>query len=246
MKWGKEMLYRYETHCHSAQCSACAHSFSQDLVRAYWEAGYAGLVLTDHFIFGNTCVDRTLPWDARMKAYYQAYLDAKAAAEELDFDVIFGIEHAYGDGKEVLIYGVGLAFLLDNPDIPVLTLDGIVERVHQYGGIVIQAHPYRNRSYVNMSVEPRFDIVDGVEIHNAGNQPGEDKTALRAVEGKGFIFTSGGDIHAVWNDRLGQSGIVLPYRVRDEKEFVAALKRRDHGFLIRGNIFMEVHEEDLP
>ena len=110
MKWGKEMLYRYETHCHSAQCSACAHSLSQDLVRAYREAGYAGLVLTDHFIFGNTCVDRTLPWDARMKAYYQAYLDANAAAEELDFDVIFGIEHAYGDGKEVLIYGIDLPF----------------------------------------------------------------------------------------------------------------------------------------
>lgn len=240
------MIYRYETHCHSAQCSACAHSSSQELVQAYHGAGYAGLVLTDHFIFGNTSVDRSMPWEQRMTAYYQAFLDAKIAAESLDFDVIFGIEHAYGDGKEVLIYGIDLPFLLKNTDIPILSLDELVDRVHDYGGIVIQAHPYRNRSYVNMSVKPRLDIVDGIEVHNAGNQPGEDRTALAASAGKDFILTSGGDIHTVQNERLGQSGIALPYRIRNEKELVAALKRRDHGLLIKGNVFEKITEYDLP
>jgi predicted metal-dependent phosphoesterase TrpH len=146
------MMYKYETHCHSSQCSRCGRSTSQELVKAYYEAGYAGLVLTDHFIFGNTAVPRDLPWETRMQCYYDAYLDACKAAEGLDFDVIFGIEHAYGDGKEVLIYGIDLSFLLSNPDIPELTLDELVDRVHAYGGIVVQAHPYRDRSYVNMSV----------------------------------------------------------------------------------------------
>ncbi|MBQ8197936.1 MAG: histidinol-phosphatase, partial [Lachnospiraceae bacterium] len=122
------MEYRYETHCHSAQCSACAISSAQALVHAYHAAGYAGLVLTDHFIFGNTAVPSSLPWQIRMERYYQAYLDAKAAAEGLDFDVIFGLEHAYGDGKEILIYGVELDFLLANPDIPRICLDEFVSR----------------------------------------------------------------------------------------------------------------------
>ena len=104
------MNYLYETHCHGSQCSRCSLSTSRELVRAYHKAGYAGLVLTDHFIWGNTAVSRHLPWEERMRLYYAAYLDARDEAKDLDFDVIFGLEHAYGDGNEVLIYGIGLDF----------------------------------------------------------------------------------------------------------------------------------------
>ena len=110
-------MYLYETHCHCSQCSHCASSTSQELALAYYKAGYAGMILTDHFISGNTALDRSLPWDIQVKAYYQAYLDALEAVADLDFDVLFGIEHAYGDGKEVLVYGIDLDFLLANPDI---------------------------------------------------------------------------------------------------------------------------------
>ncbi len=240
------MLYRYETHCHSSQCSACGRSTGQELVLAYHRAGFAGLVLTDHFIFGNTAVNRRLPWEERMRQYHQAYLDAKAVGDELDFDVIFGIEHAYGDGKEVLIYGIDLPFLLSNPDIPSISLDELVDRVHGWGGIVIQAHPYRNRSYVNMAVEPRSDIVDGIEVHNAGNLPGEDRQALQLARQKDYILTCGGDIHLADHPRLGMAGIALPYRVQNEKEFVAALKRGDHQYIIGGQFLPEIRESDLP
>ena len=36
------MYYRYETHCHCSECSACSRSTAADLVRAYHAAGYAG------------------------------------------------------------------------------------------------------------------------------------------------------------------------------------------------------------
>ena len=97
-----------------------------------------------------------------------------------------------------------------------------------------------------MSVEPRFDIVDGIEIHNIGNRPGEDRKALEFARTGDYILTSGGDIHSAVDPRIGQCGIVLPYRVHDEKEFVAALKRKDHGFLIHGELLSEVEPEDLP
>ena len=240
------MLYRYETHCHCSQCSACSVSRSEDLVRAYRDAGYAGLVLTDHFIFGNTAVDRNLPWKSQMRCFYEAYLQAKIAAEPLDFDVIFGIEHAYGDGKEVLIYGIGLPFLLDNPDIPELSLDELTERVHAAGGIVIQAHPYRNRPYVNMAVGPRSDLVDGIEGYNIGNKPGEDREALALAKTGNYIQTSGGDIPYAADPRIGKAGIAVPYRIHNEKELVAALMRGDHRCIIDGQIVPEVREALLP
>ena len=239
------MEYRYETHCHCAQCSLCAQSSAQMMVRAYHAAGYAGLVLTDHFIFGHTAVPRDLPWDQRMHRYYQAYLDAKAVGDELDFDVIFGIEHAYGDGKEVLIYGVELDFLLVNPDIPHISLDELVNRVHEASGIVIQAHPYRSRWYVNMAVEPRADIVDGIEVFNAGDNPGDDPKALALAKTGDYIITCGGDTHSADDDRIGAAGVILPHRVRSSKEFADALKRREHRFLVNGKAVDTIRETDL-
>ena len=240
------MLYRYETHCHCNQCSACSRSSAQELVAAYHRAGYAGMILTDHFIHGNTAVDRSLPWDQQMNCFHQAWLEAKTAAENLDFDVIFGIEHAYGDGKEVLIYGIDLDFLLANPDIPGLTLDELTHRVHEYGGIVVQAHPYRNRSYVNMDVQPRANLVDGIEVYNVCDLPGEDRQALELAMSKPFIITSGGDIHSASDPRLGLAGIALPYRIRDHRELVAALKKGDHQYIINGQILPKILPEYLP
>lgn len=240
------MQYLYETHCHCSQCSRCASSTSREMVAAYQQAGYAGLVLTDHFIFGNTAVDSSLPWLERMQRYYDAYLDAKDAGDALDFDVIFGIEHAYGDGKEVLVYGIGLDFLLENPDIPTISLDELVRRIHAAGGVVIQAHPYRNRSYINMAVAPRADLVDGIEVYNACNKPGEDRQALVLSRQKDFILTSGGDIHSAQDPRIGAAGIVLPYRVHNEAEFAAALKRREHQFLVSRQIVPQILETQLP
>ena len=240
------MFYKYETHCHCTQCSRCGKSTAQDMVRAYHAAGFSGLVLTDHFVLGSTAVDRSLPWAEQMKCYWQAYQDAKQVGDELDFDVIFGIEHAYGDGKEVLIYGIDLPFLLSNPDIPELTLDELVARVHAYGGIVVQAHPYRERSYVNMSVGPRADIVDGIEVYNVYNKPGEDKKALALSAQKDYILTCGGDIHTAADPNIGSAGILLPHRVHDEKALVAALKDRSHGFIVQGNVVDRIQEADLP
>lgn len=236
------MLYRYETHCHGSQCSACAHSTAQELVRAYKDAGYAGLVLTDHFIHGNTCVDTSLPWAARMACYYGAYLDAKAEGEKLDFDVIFALEHAYGGGQEVLVYGIDLPFLLDNPDIPQLTIDEFAERVHGYGGILIQAHPYR---YGGWEVPVRLELVDGLEIFNAGNDPVKNQMALQKSMEAHCILISGADTHYKGEARIGQAGITLPYRITNEKELVTALKKGDHQCIIQGKALSSVTGEDL-
>lgn len=240
------MLYRYETHCHCSQCSACGRSTAQELVRAYHKAGFAGLVLTDHFVLGNTAVDRSLPWEEQMRCYYQAYLDAKKVGDSLDFDVIFGIEHAYGDGKELLFYGIDLPFLLSNPDIPEIPLEDLVARVKAYGGIAVQAHPYRSRWYVNMEVGPRADLIDGVEVCNTCNQPGEDAKALELARSGNFLMTCGGDIHRADDPRLGMTGIALPFRVRNEKELVAGLKSGQCQYIIGGKIIPQIRESDLP
>ena len=222
------MQYRYETHCHCNRCSACAHSTPTELVKAYHEKGYSGLVLTDHFIHGNHCVDAQLPWEERMQRYYDAYLEAKDAAEPLDFDVIFGIEHAYSGGLEVLCYGIDLDFLLSNPDIPQLSLPEFAHRVHGYGGILVHAHPYR---WADPELELPLNVLDGIEVYNAGNPSNKNDLALHLAERTGLLQTSGSDLHHICEPKLGTAGISLPYRIKTSQELVSALKRRDHSLI---------------
>ena len=223
------MQYRYETHCHSNRCSRCAHSTPAELVRAYHKKDFSGLVLTDHFIHGNNCIDRTLPWEQQMRCYYEAYLEAKEAAEELDFDVLFGIEHAYGGGLEVLVYGIDLDFLLANPDIPELDILSFAKRVHDYGGILIHAHPYR---WADESLELPLDILDGIEVWNAGNPPDKNALAQALADQTDLIQTSGSDLHSITEPKLGTAGITLPYRATTMDALLEALKQRHHGLIL--------------
>ena len=228
------MLYRYETHCHSSRCSRCAHSTPSELVRAYHEKGYSGLVLTDHFIHGNNCVDPTLPWDKQMQCYYDAYLEAREAAKGLDFDVIFGLEHAYGGGLEVLCYGIDLDFLLGDPDIPQLDLPGFAQRVHAYGGILVHAHPYR---WAGPELQLPLDILDGIEVYNAGNPPEKNALAQQLAERTGLFQTSGSDLHHIAESKLGTAGIALPYRIQGGAELVKALLNRDHSLILPEQLY---------
>mgnify|MGYP000842334657 CR=1 FL=1 len=54
-------MYKYELHCHTAKVSACSRMGAEELVELYLENGYDGIFVTDHFLNGNTTVDRRLP-----------------------------------------------------------------------------------------------------------------------------------------------------------------------------------------
>ena len=56
--------YWYDPHVHTSEGSACATDSGAQMARAYAAHGYTGIVITDHFFYGNTAVDRTLPWEA--------------------------------------------------------------------------------------------------------------------------------------------------------------------------------------
>ena len=235
-------MYRYETHCHANWCSKCALSTPAEIVRAYKDAGFAGLVLTDHFIHGYTSVDQALPWKERMNCYYNAYLEAKAEGARLDFDVIFGIEHAHGGGQEVLVYGIGLEFLLSHPELETASLEEFAALVHAAGGILIQAHPYR---YGGWEVPVRLDLVDGIEVCNAGNDAQKNRMALEKAQERPCILTAGADRHAAGEPRVGTTGIALPYRISDGLALVEALKKGDHKLVIGGQIIHHITPEVL-
>ena len=88
------MGYRYETHMHTCEGSACASASGAEMARAHRENGYTGIFVTDHFFNGNTAVPRELPWRERVERFCLGYEHARKEGERIGLDVFFGFEYA--------------------------------------------------------------------------------------------------------------------------------------------------------
>ncbi len=220
------MEYLYDFHVHSSECSGCASSTLVEMVHAYKKAGYAGIVITNHFLRGYNCVPSGLSWEEKMHRYWDCYVDAKKAADELDFDLHFGIEEGYGQAQEVLFYGIDLDFLLGNPDMCDIPIEELCERVRAYGGFSSHAHPFRERDYIPKTYK-RMDItaLDGIEIINASNDRDADDKAYELMKSSGLKFTAGSDNHNTWVIEKGVlGGLKFDRRLKTAEELVSALR----------------------
>lgn len=187
-------MYLYETHLHTAQGSLCGVSEGREYPALYKALGYSGIFITDHFFQGNCAVDRSLPWEEKIRLYMLGYLDAKAEGDCIGFDVFFGIEQNYGC-DEYLLYGIDREFLLAHPDMESWPRSRLIDEVHAIGGCVIQAHPFRERAYIK-TVRLSPYTVDGVEGVNMGNRPSEDLAAIHYAQKLNLTMTCGSDIHS--------------------------------------------------
>ena len=235
-----EYIYRYETHCHTSWCSGCAHNTPQEMAEAYYRAGYAGLIFTDHFLTGNTAIDRSLPWEEKVKAYYSVYEAGRAWAAQKkqdggrDFHVLFGIEHHYGHGKEVLTYGIDLDFLLMHPNIDRLPLEQYAPLVREYGGFLSMAHPFRRRGYIDMDFMPQPEFLDGAEVYNYCNSELDNREAFELAGLYHLLPTSGGDVHSDDFEGIGQSGLAFKVPITTNEELVRTLRSGDYRLIIHG------------
>lgn len=214
-------LYKYETHIHTSQGSACASCRGAEMVERLYELGYTGCFITDHFFGGNTAVDRNLPWDVRMHLFCQGYEDAKRRGDELGLQVFFGLEFGY-NSTEFLTYGIDKQFLLDHPEIEGMELSAFTEVVHQNGGFVVHAHPFREASYIPyLRLYPR--CVDGIEAVNASHRdPLFNERALRYAESYGLPITGGSDAHHIWDHPGG--GIALDEKLTCPHDYLKRLQ----------------------
>lgn len=209
------MPYLYETHLHTSEGSACGEVTGPDYIDYMIGKGYSGFVVTDHFFTGNCAVDRTLPWDERVHLYCEGYRKAKESAEGKDFDVIFGIEYNF-DGDEFLIYGLDGKWLLDNPDVIELDRQSLHKRVNASGGIMVHAHPFRERNYLK-DIKLTPDACDGIEVYNAANSDNMNALAYRYAQQLRLPMTGGSDIHYFHDRPMG--GVLVPHRVTNTVEF---------------------------
>ena len=213
--------YLYETHLHTSESSACARSTGAEMARACKEYGYTGIFVTDHNWGGNTCVDRDLPWEEWVDLFCLGY-----------------------DGTEFLLYGIDKAWMKAHPQLRRISVEEQYELVHEAGGLVMHAHPYREENYIP-EVRLFPDFVDGVEGINAAHLwysgPLRDKTVYdkRAIAyGRvhGFPMSAGSDIHST---NLFGGGMAFRRRLCSAADYVQAVLDGEDYVMTDGKVWYD-------
>ena len=219
-------MYRYELHMHSREASACAGSDIHEMIRHYAKLGFAGAVVTNHFVGGNTSVNRKQPWEDIVRDYSRAYYEGLETARALDFDLLFGVEEGYSKGKEFLVYGIDPEFLLERPFLRKAPVETWYRETRQVGAFMAYAHPFRRRDYIlDPWAMPDMRFAHGVEVYNRGNTPEDNRRQEEIFCNSGTILITGSDTHHTnFNDPCG---IVLPRRVSTSAQLASHLRTGD-------------------
>lgn len=220
-------MYKYETHMHTLEASACANSSGAEMADKYKAEGYTGIIVTDHFFNGNSAVPFSLPWKERIELYCTGYENAKKRGDKIGLDVFFGFE--FGDGgSDYLVYGLDKQWLIQNDHILDMGLTGFLEYARFSGGFVVQAHPFRDYDYIRSTTHaPHF--TDAVETVNAshirwGHAEFNDRAKLYA-EWYGLPATGGSDSHNAYDKWYG-GGIMSEKRFTSVADYSKAVRER--------------------
>lgn len=235
----KRFPYVYETHMHTKESSACARSYAKDMVKAYQEYGYTGVILTDHNWNGNTAVSRSLPWTEWVQQFCKGYENAKAEGDRIGLQVFFGYEANYS-GTEFLIYGTDPKWLSEHPKIKDATIEEQYKMIHEIHGLVIHAHPFREEAYIpEVRLYPEW--VDGVEGINAAhscsrstahNDPEFDHKAIEYARKHRFPMTAGSDMHKT--NLLG-GGVAFSRKLTSIQDFIQVILSEEEYLLTDGD-----------
>ena len=226
-------MYKYETHLHTAPVSKCARVSVEENLLFYKEQGYDGVFITNHFLDGNINLPAGTSYEDGIRFYFSDYEEAVELGKRIGIKVFCGVELSY-KGTDFLIYGLDKDWYLAHPEIMDMKKSDELRFMMDSGALVIQAHPYREASYIDhVRLFPR--CVHGIEVFNAGCKNTENPMAKHYAENYGLLPFAGTDNHSGRNQKL-LAGVCFETPVQDEAEFVQKVKNGE------ANIFTLVNE----
>lgn len=216
-------MYKYETHLHTKEGSACASAPAAEMARAHKAAGYDGIFVTDHFFNANTAVPRELPWEERIDRFFLGYERAKEVGDEIGLKVWFGLEYTVYNA-DFLIYNMDKEFMKANEKLLMHTDERECFRtIREMGGFIVHAHPFRYDPYIHhISLYPHD--VDAVEVIDASHDPRNlyNERAKLYADSYGLVKTGGSDSHHL--DKLFGGGIDVPEPINCPEDYLRLLR----------------------
>ena len=234
MSWGDEM-YKYETHLHTFPVSRCAKVGVKENLEFYKKLGYDGVFITNHFLDGNINIDKEMPYEEKLEFYFSDYEEAVRIGKTIGLEVFLGVELSY-KGTDFLVYGLDKEWFLSHPEIMDMEKSDELVFMMEEGALVIQAHPYREASYIDhIRLFPRH--VHGVEIVNACRTEEENSMAKIYARHYELLEFAGSDTH-IGARQKNLAGMCFDEPILDVQDFVNRVKTK------KTQIFTCVNEYD--
>lgn len=210
--------YFYETHLHTYPVSACAKVGVRESLEFYKNEGYAGVFVTNHFLDGNINIDRSLPYEDRLRFYFSDYEEALAIGKEIGIDVFLGVEMSDW-GTDFLIYGLDAEWYFAHPEIEGMDRVEQLKLLASEGALIIHAHPFRG--YDCMKLFPKH--VHGVETYNACRTDFENAMAEQYAMNYNLIPFAGTDNHNAAR-QITFGGMQTARPITSEQDFATLVK----------------------
>ena len=222
-------MEKFEMHVHTLENDKCAHVCAADIVKLYHDAGYSGMVVTDHYFslfyewFGQELLGCN--HHEMIHRWLKGYYLARNEGEKIGFTVLPGAEVRFdGMTNDYLIYGVDEDFFYSAPLLN--RLKGVEELIDILpdDACVVLAHPFRN----NMTVCDPAPLF-GIEVQNGGTDAFRNKMARLYAEHYGKRMTSGSDFHA--RNHLGKGGIITEKKIITPSDISAVLRSGEYSII---------------
>lgn len=208
---------------HTSEASGCASCSAVEQVRTYKKLGYTGIIITDHFFNGNSCVPRNLPWKERIERFTLGFEHAKEEGMKVGLTVFFGWEESFS-GPDFLVYGLDKKWLIDHPDIQNWDIPEYYAQVHADGGYFVHAHPFREAPYIpDIRLYPEYE--DAIEIINASHEdPSFNQKAANYAKLHNKPVTGGSDAH---NPGDLRGGMIFQHELKNIQDFISSVNNKE-------------------
>ena len=152
-------MYQYDLHCHTKGVSKCAEVSPEEGAQLYIEAGYSGVVITNHF--NHYTFEEMLgknSWDDIVDFYLSGWRRFRDAAGTR-LTVLLGMEMRFDENwNDYLVYGVTEELLRAHPELPDMDIETFSDFSRENGMILYQSHKLHNGMSV---VKPQ--LLVGIE-----------------------------------------------------------------------------------
>ncbi len=212
------MEYKYEIHAHTQNTSWCGDIDAKDLVEKYKEAGYSGVVITDHYSPMTFHISEFFNKKKAIDHFLEGYRKAKEYETD-DFTVLLGMElRFYATVNDYLVYGITEEMLYELPFLLRTYIKRASKMLRERGCLFLQAHPFRK---MITRANPKY--LDGVEVFNAkADKEANDNSLKWAKEINTPVMTSGSDCHR--ESGVGLGGIITKEPIKSNEDLLRILK----------------------
>lgn len=215
-------MFKTELHLHTSPVSVCGRVSPEQVVEHYWRNGYSTIVITNHFqpsLF-ERCAKKGLRDRQTVDFFIQDYQRAKKYANG-KINVLLGLEFRnYENDNDYLVYGINESFLYSVLNITKLKLPDVCNVIRKNGGMIFQAHPFRDGIKVT---NPRY--LDGIEAGNFSYLR-DDRNDIAEAWAKKYVLKKvyGTDYHIP--QQMRGAGILTDNEIKTNEKLIDVLKNQ--------------------